>query len=84
MTLEQAYQLLKKQFHESQREVTKLTKELESFRKGEASEDASGYFDKTTGAWFTIETQGKLVGDFIYQMISIDLDNSTLSISYKN
>lgn len=40
MTLEQAYQLLKKQFHESQREVTKLTKELESFRKGEASEDA--------------------------------------------
>lgn len=43
----------------------------------------TGYFDKTTGAWFEIETQGQLTTQFIYQMVSIDLDNSLFSLTYK-
>ncbi len=44
----------------------------------------TGFFDKITGAWFTIETQGQLTAEFIYQMVSIDLDSSTISLTYKD
>ena len=42
----------------------------------------TGYFDTSTGAWFEVTTQGQIKADYIYQMLSIDLDNSTINISY--
>lgn len=43
---------------------------------------ATGYFDKESGAWFEVEMRGKFKADFIYQMISINLEESSFKIEY--
>lgn len=40
------------------------------------------HFDKTTGAWFEATIQGQHTAQFIYQMVSIDLDGSVPDITY--
>ncbi|MBQ7609107.1 MAG: hypothetical protein IJU76_14250 [Desulfovibrionaceae bacterium] len=45
---------------------------------------ATGFFDATTGAWFEVVLSGQTRAEFIYQMVSVDLEHSTLDISYRN
>lgn len=42
----------------------------------------TGYFDRTTGAWFEITLTGAQKADYLYQMLSIDFDDVILDISY--
>ena len=43
---------------------------------------ATGYFDYDTGAWFEVTLDGTTSTDLVYQMVCIDLDNSTIDITY--
>ena len=43
---------------------------------------ATGYFEKETGAWFEISLRGKFKADRVYQMVSVDIDNSVFDIDY--
>ena len=42
----------------------------------------TGFFDTSTGAWFEVTTQGQIKNEYIYQMLSIDIENSIVNISY--
>lgn len=43
---------------------------------------ATGHFEKTTGAWFEVLLNGTYEATRIDQMISLDLDNSSIAIAY--
>lgn len=43
---------------------------------------ATGYFVKESGAWFEAEMRGQFKADFIFQMVSIDLEACTFQIGY--
>lgn len=43
---------------------------------------STGFFDKETGAWFTVETVGVPTDLLIYQMVSIDIEKTQIDISY--
>lgn len=43
---------------------------------------ATGYFDHDTGAWFEVTLDGTFSAVLVYQMVCIDLDNSTIDITY--
>lgn len=43
---------------------------------------STGNFAMDSGAWFEIEIMGKPKADLIYQMVSIDLDATTIDIEY--
>lgn len=42
----------------------------------------TGYFEKNTGAYFEITVDGQPTAEFIYQMISIDMDGSSISFEW--
>lgn len=43
---------------------------------------STGYFEKESGAWFEVSLAGKFRADYIYQMISVDLDKSVIDLDY--
>lgn len=43
---------------------------------------STGHFEKETGAWFEALPEGSFEAKFIYQMVSLDLENSTISITH--
>lgn len=43
---------------------------------------ATGYFEKGSGAWFSLEISGTTKPEYIYQMVCIDLEASSFSLSY--
>lgn len=42
----------------------------------------TGYFNRDTGAWFEVTITGQPNAVHIYQMVSIDMDNTTLDLQY--
>lgn len=42
----------------------------------------TGYFVDGTEAWFTVETHGQFEAEYIYQMVSIDLDQTEISLEF--
>jgi len=43
---------------------------------------STGHFEKETGAWFEAVPEGHFEANLIYQMVSLDLDNSQIQIAY--
>lgn len=43
---------------------------------------STGYFARESGAWFEVEIDGPSQSELVYQMLSIDLSNSTFQIGY--
>lgn len=43
---------------------------------------STGYFEKETGAWFEAIPQGNFEATQIYQMVSLDLENSQIQIAH--
>ena len=43
---------------------------------------ATGHFEKETGAWFEAVPEGNFKATYIYQMVSLDLENSIINIQH--
>lgn len=43
---------------------------------------ATGHFEKETGAWFEAIPQGDFEASLIYQMVSLDLENSIIQVAH--
>lgn len=43
---------------------------------------ATGHFDAGSGAWFKVELSGSFEAEYIYQMVSLDLENSQISLAH--
>ena len=43
---------------------------------------STGYFADNSEAWFTIESFGEIEAQYVYQMVSINLDKTTISLEY--
>ena len=43
---------------------------------------STGFFEKESGAWFEVEMHGKQNADLIYQMVSINMDRTAVSLTY--
>lgn len=43
---------------------------------------STGYFEKDSGAWFEVVIRGQPKAELIYQMVSIDMDATSIDIAY--
>lgn len=43
----------------------------------------TGYFEQESGAWFEVLIEGQSTADKIYQMVSINLEQTTMNLTYK-